>query len=342
MAIARWADYSGGRPSGAALKNKGFVGVIRYVGGGSNAKRLTRGEYANLVANGLQVKLVFEIGIHDAEAGYSVGVANAKAARADATALGVPAGVVIYAASDEHMTAAQVQAGVQYVKGFRDVLGVECTGAYGFAEFVDAVHSAGFAHEYWKSGSAPTAGEKFVTFWQRNQAPVNATVDGVVVDINDQELALTATEDDMAFTDAISDSGPGHWDHLFQNIDQIIQDLRNGNLANAVAAAVINADISTANPGTTLGHVTLNADQIVQDVRSGALASAVAAKVPAATVDVSALETAVTAAVQAAVKEGLQGLSLAVSDSAVQAIATASATASLGALKAALPEGPSA
>jgi hypothetical protein len=191
MAIATWADYSGGYPGGAALRAAGIAGVIRYVGLGSSSKRITRAEYLDLVANGIEVRLVAELGTHDAEGGYAAGVANARAALADARALGIPDTVGIAAACDEHLTSAQVPTAVQYAHGFADVLGTDRAGAYGFAEFVDAVHAADIVGWWWKCGSAPTAAEAaWITFWQRNAGQTTQTINRVLVDIDDEENTI--------------------------------------------------------------------------------------------------------------------------------------------------------
>jgi hypothetical protein len=205
-AIAKWADYIG-YPGGAALAGAGFAGVARYVGLGSTSKRITAAEYQDLVAHGIQVLLVCELNTHDAEGGYAAGVSNATAALADARAKGIPDSVGIAAACDEHLTSAQIAAAVDYVRGFRDVLGQARTGAYGFAEFVDAVHAAGYVSWLWKCGAAPTTAESsWITFWQRNAGTTTQTVNRVVVDIDDQETAIpngaaAVTQPDFTQTD---------------------------------------------------------------------------------------------------------------------------------------------
>lgn len=203
---ALWADFSGGRPGASALKSAGFTGVIRYVGLGSAGKRITAAEYADYVANGIQVLLVAELGTTDALGGQSAGVANAQAAQADARSLGIPDTVGIAAASDMHLTPSQVTAAVAYMRGFASVLGPRA-GAYGFAEYVDAVHADGLGTWWWKCGSAPTSAEGWVTFWQRNSGQTTATVNGVVCDINEQRSALSsavlAGGNDMAVTDPL-------------------------------------------------------------------------------------------------------------------------------------------
>lgn len=191
-----WADYSSGRPGGAALKAAGITGVIRYVGVGSAGKRINSAEYADLIANGVEVLLVVELGIHDAEGGYSIGVRNATDALNDARGMGVPDSVGIAAACDEHLTAGQITTALAYVQGFRDVLGATRTGAYGFAEFVDAVHAAGMAGWWWKCGTAPTLSEsQWVTFWQRNTGQTTQTINKVVVDLNNQISSIGIGDD---------------------------------------------------------------------------------------------------------------------------------------------------
>lgn len=193
---AVWADFSSGRPGSAALRAAGITGVIRYVGVGSASKRITAAEYADYAANGIEVRLVVELGVHDAESGYTAGVTNANLALSDARSLGIPDTVGIAAAADEHLAANKITTALAYVQGFRDVLGGARTGAYGFAEFIDAVHTADLAGWWWKSGNAPTLSESsWVTFWQRNNGTTTETINKVVVDLNDQTNSLTEPDD---------------------------------------------------------------------------------------------------------------------------------------------------
>lgn len=208
MSLGRWADYSGGRPSGAALKAAGFLGVIRYVGIGNSGKRITAAEYRDLVANGLQVLLVAELGTGDAwgttsDDDYARGRANAASAVADARAMGIPDSVPIFAAADAHAAnQGQINDAVAYCRGFRDVLGLGRTGFYGFSETLTAVRNAGVASWFWRCGSQPTAAEQTWThFWQRNAAPTTTTVAGVQCDLNEQYLPITAGGFLMALTD---------------------------------------------------------------------------------------------------------------------------------------------
>lgn len=195
MAIAQWGDYSAGYPGGSALSGAGFTGVIRYVGVGRPDKRITAEEYHDLKSHGVAVLLVAELGTRDAEGGYQAGMDNARTALADARRLGIPDDVGIAAAADEHLTPGQIAAAKDYVRGFRDVLGLNRTGAYGFSEFLNAVRAAGLATWYWKCGSAPTPSEStWVHFWQRNAGARTRTVNQVTVDINDQLLPIGIDE----------------------------------------------------------------------------------------------------------------------------------------------------
>lgn len=189
-----WADYSAGRPGGAALRAAGFSGVIRYVGTPGRTKNITAGEYQDLVGHNLSVLLVHENGTGDVLRGYAGGVADARAALANARACSIPDSVGIATASDRHLTAAQVRTGVQYQAGFASVLGVARTGAYGFSEYVSAVRAAGTASWLWQCGHRPAANAG-VHLWQRNTGVSQTAVNRIACDINDQLLPLP--EDDM-------------------------------------------------------------------------------------------------------------------------------------------------
>ncbi|HEY2101427.1 MAG TPA: DUF1906 domain-containing protein [Pseudonocardia sp.] len=182
-----WADYSAGRPGGAALRSVGFTGVIRYVGTPGHTKNITAAEYADLVAHGLQVLLVYELGTTDWAGGYNAGVSNAQAAAIDAHNCGIPTSVSIAASVDMHLNASQVPTALNYLRGFQAALGRARTGAYGFSEFTQAAHDAGLGSWWWLCGTAPSnAQRQWVTFWQRNAGITEQVVSGIACDINDQ------------------------------------------------------------------------------------------------------------------------------------------------------------
>jgi len=200
------ADYSGGRPTGAALLAAGFGVALRYVGLGAAGKRLTAAEYKNLRAAGQVVLTVAELGTTDSwgtstDDDYARGVANAKVALADCRACGIPESeIFVFAASDSHAAAQwQITDTVKYVTGFRDVLTLPRTGHYGFVETQTAVHNAGVASGYWRCGSQPAAADKaWVNYWQRNAAPTTRIVSNVVCDVNDEYHPILNGAHDMA------------------------------------------------------------------------------------------------------------------------------------------------
>lgn len=187
-----WLDYSAGRPTGAALKAAGVTGVLRYLWAGSSSKVITAAEYQDLVANGIRVALVVEQSTDDAWKAvddYAQGQSWATSARSAARSLGIPDTVPIAAAADAHATGSQITDAVAYTKGFRDVLGLQRTGIYGFREVVTAVRSAGAAGWFWLCGSAPsTSDQSWLHFWQRNDG--TTAVSGVIADINVQYQSL--------------------------------------------------------------------------------------------------------------------------------------------------------
>lgn len=217
-----WADYSGGRPSGAALRAAGFTGVIRYIGGGSSGKRLTVAEAHDLVSAGLQVRCVFEVGTTDSSGGYQAGVNNANAAVNDSAYQALPGQPIIYAANDRNESSAT---SVAYAQGFRDVLGAARTGVYGFGVYLNACRGLGLA-SHWQAGHPPsmTGTEDLVEFWQRQgtsgstkdgpASPTTIVVGGVQCDINNRVNPAKGSVIDVLVTDPTGSKRPDGSDVL--------------------------------------------------------------------------------------------------------------------------------
>lgn len=331
------ADYSGGYPGGAALRAAGFAIVIRYVGLGSPGKRITAAEYRDLVANGIQVLLVAELGVHDAEGGYPAGVVNAQAALADARRLGIPDSVGIAAACDEHLTTAQITTCVDYVRGFHDVLGQGRTGAYGFAEFVDAVHAQGYAGWWWKAGAAPTAAEStWVSFWQQNTG--TQTVNHVAVDIDLQyhqvgtpTPPLKGSNEDM--WKFLVDSGTIQTNGTYTRCAELRPDgtLIGCDWLDIKAKIAENNGLTASVRGVPTGQY----EDYVANSNAVKASTAALISLPAALAKISVGASAVTPDQLAALEQGVasavtaavSGLSLAVSPADVAVIARASADA---------------
>jgi Domain of unknown function (DUF1906) len=258
--IGRWFDYSGGRPTGAALKKAGATGTFRYAGLGAAGKRITAAEYADLTAAGIAVLFVSELGTNDSwgtstDDDYARGKANALATIADLKAAKVPADkMFVAAASDAHTTAQwQVTDTVKYVTAYRDVFSLAFAGHYGFSDSQTAVHAAGVASWYWRCGTEPT--EDWVHFWQRNVAPNVLTVAGVQCDINEQYLPIGATDMDPNTEIKMPDWVPANPNNpktlktvndILAGTDVRVQQILAGQVAMAAAIAA-----ATSNPGIT-------------------------------------------------------------------------------------------
>jgi hypothetical protein len=220
--MGRWADFSAGRPSGAALVAAGFEGVLCYTGLGSAGKRITGSQYRDYKANNLGVLLVAELHTTDAWEGandYALAQERARIALADARAQGIPDSVGIACAADAHVSPdphvgpAQIQDAVRYAAGFASVVGKGRAGFYGFSETSRAVHAADVVGWHWRCGTEPTAEDKkWVNFWQRNTAPTVIWVSGIPCDINEVIRPLNQ-EEDMSWDEksgVVAASDPQH------------------------------------------------------------------------------------------------------------------------------------
>lgn len=179
--MATALDYSAGRPSGAAVRAAGHIGVIRYAGTQGRTKNITRIEYQDMDRNGVGVALVYENKAGDALTGRSGGANSARAIQADAISINFPSSRPLYLACDQDITT-QMRAVIDYYRGANDVLGVERTGAYGEADVLDACFAAGviswgFQTAAWSKGRHTRA-----HLYQRIGA---ALVGGIVCDVND-------------------------------------------------------------------------------------------------------------------------------------------------------------
>jgi hypothetical protein len=186
-------DYSAGTISGAVIKTAGHKFVIRYVEDPNQwlgSKHIRPAEYTQLIASGIDVFLVFEIGVDDMLGGRAAGVANATRARAGATWIGYPPAYPIFMACDMHLTTPQIATALEYIAGAATVLGDQL-GVYGFVELIDASMN-GPATYRWQCGRAPTGNN--VNVWQRNNSGF-ATVGGIQCDVNELYLEMPTPEE---------------------------------------------------------------------------------------------------------------------------------------------------
>lgn len=103
------ADYSWARPTPAALKAAGYIGVIRYVGPGNRGRDVTRDEIHRLHLGGLGVGLVWETTTTAALAGWQAGYADVERANHYADRHGYPDHLPIFYAVDTDVSPAAIR-----------------------------------------------------------------------------------------------------------------------------------------------------------------------------------------------------------------------------------------
>jgi hypothetical protein len=205
-------DYSAGAISPAALKAAGVGLVMRYVSTAGNSKNITASEYKALTAAGIQVGLVYETSANWMLGGYNTGLADARSARAQATAVGYPTWQRIWYAADWDASTAQIATVLDALHGAADAEGSKARVAiYGGYDVVQAAAGAGYAGAWqtvaWSGGHwSPAA--------VLRQTGAQATCGGVQVDVNEVTGAVLLPppapikeEPDMEWTDSIT--GPG-------------------------------------------------------------------------------------------------------------------------------------
>lgn len=209
-------DYTA-RIAPSALIAAGCTDVMRYLTDPSWPKSIRAAEYAELVASGRRVWLNDETTADFMLAGYGAGVQQAQICRARATAMGVdkiPATPVwnprlITYSLDIGATAAQIATAMEFLRGAADTDGRQNVGAYGEYAFVKAALDAGYAGwdtTAWSRG----AKDPRAFAWQSG---VQRTVGGVVVDVNEMNLAAiggsTSGGSDVNLTDVLGPVSPG-------------------------------------------------------------------------------------------------------------------------------------
>lgn len=176
-------DYSMARPDPAAIKAAGYSGVMRYLAPDNpltHGKILFAPERDSLLAAGLTIGLVWEYTAGRAAAGFDAGVADAKAAEAQASALGFPTAIPIFYAVDFGTTASVV---LPYFQGAASVATYP-VGVYGSLQVTEGVLNAGSATVAWQccawSGLAVSSR---ASLYQRLHPTVASPVAGTDEDI---------------------------------------------------------------------------------------------------------------------------------------------------------------
>lgn len=144
-------DYACPSPAPAALKKAGVRFVCRYLSTPGNPKNLTAAEARKLRAAGIDIVLVFETTGGRALDGHAAGVADARAAREQASACGAPADQPVYFAVDFDPAEPQLPTVISYINGAASVLGRDATGVYGGWQAVHACLNAKVCRYAWQT-----------------------------------------------------------------------------------------------------------------------------------------------------------------------------------------------
>jgi hypothetical protein len=214
-------DYSGGRPSGAAVARAGYGFVMRYlVNGLSGRANLTAAEVSDMHSAGVAVAVVWEkkqIGQPDrVTLGRPAGVADAQAAVAQANDVGLPDNPIYFCVdfdipdySPGNATArAKLGPVGDYFEGVLSVLPRERVGVYGGFYAVSRVLDAGLAEWAWQTAAwSGTHEDPRVHLFQRVGT---VTVDRVDCDVNEArqpQFGQIAGGDMASWDDTISPDG---------------------------------------------------------------------------------------------------------------------------------------
>lgn len=207
-------DYSGGRPSGAAVAGAGYGFVMRYLDNGlAGRANLTAAEVSDMHSAGVAVAVVWEkkqIGQPDrVTLGRPAGVADAQAAVAQANDVGLPDNPIYFCVdfdipdySPGNATArAKLGPVGDYFEGVLSVLPRERVGVYGGFYAVSRVLDAGLAEWAWQTAAwSGTKVDKRIHLFQRIGI---VTVDGVDCDVNEARQDEFGQQGDTVTADDI-------------------------------------------------------------------------------------------------------------------------------------------
>jgi hypothetical protein len=143
--VALVLDYSAGIPGAKAIKDRGYVGAVRYIGLPGYTKNTDADELADFNRHGLGMALVWEHYAGDWRGGRAAGWEHYRKARAHASAIGFPENRPIYMAVDQDVvTADEFRLATDYVRGAIEAAGNAQwrVGVYGEHDVCRVVHSA--------------------------------------------------------------------------------------------------------------------------------------------------------------------------------------------------------
>lgn len=190
-------DYSGGRPSGAAVYAAGYRFVARYLANGLAGRfNLTAAEVLDMRSHLVDVVMVWEMQANRALGGRSAGVLDAHAADTQANAVGL-GGLPVYFAVDFDIPdfapaatspRAKLGAVADYLDGVASVLVHNRIGVYGGYYAVSRALDAGLAAWGWQT--AAWSGGQTDPRIHLFQRVGTVTVGGVGCDVNEARQAV--------------------------------------------------------------------------------------------------------------------------------------------------------
>lgn len=160
-------DYAWEHPNPQAIKDAGYVGVIRYLSN-DPSKNLSRAEATALHKAGLSIRLVWESTATRPLSGWLAGRADRKKAEALAKALGYPTATPIHYACDANLKPGKVE---PYYKG--TMKGAYPNGDYGPRAVIEDLHVKGITSYHWQAGPRDWGGDvvsKVAHLYQRTKA----------------------------------------------------------------------------------------------------------------------------------------------------------------------------
>jgi hypothetical protein len=151
--LSQVLDYSAGFPGARNIKDKGYIGAVRYFGFPDRRKCTTAAELRDFTANGIGMAAVFEDTETTWRGGYSSGRLGATKARNHANSIGFPADRPIYMAVDQDVVkTGEFDTMLEHLRGAGSVLGGPAhVGVYGEADVIDAARNAGVATYFWQT-----------------------------------------------------------------------------------------------------------------------------------------------------------------------------------------------
>lgn len=144
-------DWAYGDMTVAALRAVGADFIGRYVSTPGNPKNLTAGEAREMSEAGIDILLVFETTADRALAGRAAGSEDARSAKRQALAVGMPEHRPIFFAVDFDAAPRQQAPIDEYFRGVAAALGLAGTGAYGGYRVIERLFDARLIRWGWQT-----------------------------------------------------------------------------------------------------------------------------------------------------------------------------------------------